>query len=98
MTAESGVLRTDESTADATSRIQELFTDPATDATGETATWEATNIATVATVLAHAAHLRAETRGSHWREDFPEARDEWRVRIVAKRGESGKLSSELREI
>jgi L-aspartate oxidase len=33
--------------------------------------WEVTNLHTVSTLLAEAALLRQETRGSHWREDFP---------------------------
>ncbi|MBA3744000.1 L-aspartate oxidase [Sporichthya sp.] len=40
--------------------------------------WETTNLLTVARVLVAAAGERAETRGSHWREDFPERDDtEW---------------------
>jgi nicotinate-nucleotide pyrophosphorylase (carboxylating) len=43
-----------------------------------TESWEATNLLTVATVLTAAAAARLETRGSHWREDFPERDDdEW---------------------
>jgi L-aspartate oxidase len=41
-----------------------------------TENWEATNLLTVATVLVRAARLREETRGSHWREDFPDRDDE----------------------
>ncbi len=37
--------------------------------------WEVTNLLTVSTLLAEAALLREETRGSHWREDFPERDD-----------------------
>jgi L-aspartate oxidase len=33
--------------------------------------WETTNLVTVSALLTSAALLRAETRGSHWREDFP---------------------------
>ena len=40
-----------------------------------TESWEATNLLTVATVLVGAALARLETRGSHWREDFPERDD-----------------------
>ena len=37
--------------------------------------WETTNLVTVSTALAQAAALRTETRGSHWREDFPDRDD-----------------------
>jgi L-aspartate oxidase len=39
------------------------------------ASWEATNLVTISSALADAAALREETRGSHWREDFPERDD-----------------------
>ena len=38
--------------------------------------WETTNLLTISTALADAAALREETRGSHWREDFPERDDD----------------------
>jgi L-aspartate oxidase len=38
--------------------------------------WETTNLLTISIALADAATLREETRGSHWREDFPERDDE----------------------
>ena len=38
--------------------------------------WETTNLVTISTAMADAAALREETRGSHWREDFPERDDE----------------------
>jgi L-aspartate oxidase len=37
--------------------------------------WETTNLLTIGLVLADAAALREETRGSHWREDFPDRDD-----------------------
>jgi L-aspartate oxidase len=37
--------------------------------------WETTNLHTVSTLLAGAALLREETRGSHWRDDFPDRDD-----------------------
>ncbi|MFI6795188.1 L-aspartate oxidase [Streptosporangium canum] len=42
-----------------------------------TESWEATNLLTVASALVEAARNREETRGSHWREDFPERNDAW---------------------
>jgi L-aspartate oxidase len=47
-----------------------------------TASWEATNLLTVAAALVVAAARRQETRGCHWREDFPEAADEWLGHLV----------------
>ena len=47
--------------------------------------WEATNLHLVASVLAAAALEREETRGSHWRQDFPDRDDEpWRAHLVAR--------------
>ena len=37
--------------------------------------WETTNLLTISTGLCAAALLREETRGSHWREDFPDRDD-----------------------
>ncbi|GAA0953463.1 hypothetical protein GCM10009558_070430 [Virgisporangium aurantiacum] len=42
-----------------------------------TAAWVAANLYTVAGALVAAATKREETRGCHWREDFPEASDAW---------------------
>jgi L-aspartate oxidase len=48
-------------------------------ATPSTENWEATNLLSVATVLVQAAQQREETRGSHWRDDFPDRDDKrWR--------------------
>ena len=41
-----------------------------------TEAWEATNLLTVARALVQGATLRTETRGSHWREDYPHRDDE----------------------
>jgi len=47
-----------------------------------TPAWGATNLHTVATALLTAALAREESRGSHWREDFPATDDSrWRVRV-----------------
>ena len=46
------------------------------------AAWEATDLHAVATALVSAALLREETRGAHWREDHPDAADDWRGRLV----------------
>jgi L-aspartate oxidase len=48
-----------------------------------TASWEATNLLTVASALVLAAQRREETRGCHWREDFPTASPLWRGHLLA---------------
>jgi L-aspartate oxidase len=51
------------------------------------ASWEATNVLTVASAVVAAAARRRESRGCHRRSDFPEPRDMWRrhlgVRLTA---------------
>ncbi len=55
--------------------------------------WETTNLRTVATVLVAAAAMRHETRGSHWREDFPDTDDvAWRGHILTRLDAEGELS------
>jgi L-aspartate oxidase len=81
MTEGASVLRSRESLGRTAGRLMELrlrtSNEPGLDA------WEATNVHTVATFLAAAAREREETRGSHWREDFPEVDDtHWHARLV----------------
>jgi len=53
-------------------------------------TWEATNLHLVATALTAAARLREETRGCHWREDFPDRDDaHWHRRVTSRLGREG---------
>jgi L-aspartate oxidase len=51
------------------------------------ATWEATNLLTVATAVVSSARTREESRGAHWRDDFEGRRPEWqghlRVELTA---------------
>ncbi|TMR31384.1 L-aspartate oxidase, partial [Actinomadura geliboluensis] len=55
------------------------------DAEPGVAAWEVTNLYTVASAIALAARRREETRGSHWREDFPERADgAWRGHLVTR--------------
>lgn len=83
MSAGAGLLRS----ADSLSRVLATLTEVAREPSGRPCTegWETSNIATVAAVLAHNALLRRETRGSHWREDFPTTDDRhWRVHLTTR--------------
>ena len=60
-----------------------------------TSAWETSNLHAVATVLTANAKMRKETRGSHWREDFPDTDDrEWHVRLVSHLDADGVLVTE----
>ncbi|WP_395693323.1 L-aspartate oxidase [Nocardioides sp.] len=73
MTSRVGVLRSATGLADATALLDKLAGEVA--GTVDQDSWETTNLLTIATALADAAMLREETRGSHWREDFPDRDD-----------------------
>jgi aspartate oxidase len=83
-----GMSRSDEGLASAAADLEMLgSSDPATG--DSTAELEVANLLTVGTLIAHAAWLRTESRGCHFRRDFPERRDEsWSVRIVQQRDEA----------
>jgi L-aspartate oxidase len=68
-----GVLRSATGLGEALAVLDKLAGVPAE--TVDPDAWEMTNLVTVSTALARAALLREETRGSHWREDFPERDD-----------------------
>ena len=74
MTREVGVLRTAVGMGDALDGLGDLWGRGV--GVAGPAAWETTNLLTLSTALAQAARLRAETRGSHWREDFPLRDDE----------------------
>lgn len=83
MDADSGVLRSAASLARAAQALAEVGT--ASGARPSTEDWETTNLHQIASVLVAHAVQREETRGSHWREDYPDRDDErWRVRLVTR--------------
>nr|WP_221378247.1 L-aspartate oxidase [Actinoplanes polyasparticus] len=95
MTRGAGVLRSADSlsaTAKELTRLAEQRDTP------RNAAWEATNLLTVATVLVAAARTRRETRGCHWREDFPGAEDEWRGHLLHTLDRRARLTQSFEEM
>ena len=93
MSEEASVLRS----ADSLARVSRTLEEIASMATGVPCTddWESTNLHVVARVLVHQARLREETRGSHWREDFPDRDDDhWRMRLVSRLTSDGDIVTE----
>ncbi|MGW2185368.1 L-aspartate oxidase [Streptomyces sp. NPDC001667] len=90
MTAGAGVLRSAESLEGAAAGLDRLLAEAVTalETDGKTAepgteSWEATNLLLVSRVLVAAALRREETRGCHWREDFPDRADTtWRRHLL----------------
>ncbi len=80
MSRGAGVLRNAAGLAATRDRLRELAVPGGR---ADTASWETSNLTTVAAALVSAAIRRTETRGCHWREDFPEADDEWLGHLVA---------------
>ncbi len=74
MTARVGVLRNATGLAEATLLLDKLGGAPVE--VVDLDSWETTNLLTISAALADAAALREETRGSHWRDDFPDRNDE----------------------
>jgi L-aspartate oxidase len=80
MTRGAGVLRSATSLAETGVTLTSLGT---RHDSARTDTWEAANLVTVASALVSAAAQRDETRGCHWREDFPDADPAWLGHLLA---------------
>ncbi|MCW2585947.1 MAG: nadB [Frankiales bacterium] len=80
MTEGAGVLRSADSLAATAKALLALEDRPST--APSPAAWEATSLHAVASALVAAAQRRRETRGAHWREDFPLASEDWRGHLV----------------
>jgi L-aspartate oxidase len=64
----------------------------------DTEAWETTNLLTVATVIVHSARLREETRGSHWRDDFPDTDDvHWLGHLDVRLDPDGAVHTDFRK-
>lgn len=81
-TAGAGVLRSHAGLTAAAEQLRamrdQVSGDPCVEA------WEATNMHLVASTLTAAALARTETRGCHWREDFPASDDAWLGHLIAR--------------
>jgi L-aspartate oxidase len=84
MTKGAGVLRSAESLEETAAALRKVA-----DAAHS---WEMINLVTVASALTASASARRETRGCHWREDFPVALDQWRGHILPTVTGSGELT------
>lgn len=98
MDEDAGVLRSAASLRRAAAWLTEAVRTAPPDVSPTTENWETTNIMTIAQVLVRHALLREETRGSHWREDFPESETDWQARLVTHMDATGTFHSTLEPV
>jgi L-aspartate oxidase len=60
--------------------------------------WETTNLYLLATAIVRSALERTESRGSHWREDFPETSHKWTKRIHQNLSSTGDWNCTTEEV
>jgi len=96
MSEGAGVMRSAKSLKATLSTLQQLGTrqinEPGVDA------WEASNLYFLATAIVRSAISRTESRGSHWRSDFPETDPGWSKRIVQHLDKSGTWTETFIEV
>ena len=96
MSRGAGVLRSSDSllqTSSDLTRIQDRTSDiPCVEA------WETTNLFQLAQAILKSALIRQETRGSHWREDFPKTDPKWQKRIVQEMDTRGNSNTTYQEV
>ena len=96
MSRGAGVLRSADSLIATSSDLSRLESRTSTVACVEA--WETTNLFQLANTILRAALIRQETRGSHWREDFPHQSNDWHKRIVQQMDQSGQWRTEYQEV
>ena len=98
MTAGAGVVRTESSLTIAADCLDQLARERQSDM-ATTESWETSNLHGVAATLVRHATLRAETRGGHWREDYPYRDDlRWRGHLVSTLSADGVLRTQFEEL
>lgn len=77
-----GIVRRGASIADALEKIEFWSRAVHKLATSDPRSWELSNMLTIARLVAQSALAREESRGAHYRDDFPQARDAWKVHAL----------------
>ena len=96
MSEGAGVLRSEASLTKTLQTLEELSKLTSKDPRIEA--WEATNLHLLATVIVKSALLRTESRGSHWRSDYPQTQSNWASRIIQQIDFEGNWQSKVEAI
>lgn len=96
MSQGAGVMRSETSLNETASVLTQLGERTSTEPSLES--WEASNLYLLATAIVRSALERKETRGSHWRTDYPESSDSWRIRIIQELDRNGNWRTRSEEV
>jgi len=96
MSAGAGVLRSAQSLQKTMTALNKIETEESTEPCVEA--WETTNLFQLAVAIVRSALAREETRGSHWREDFPDQLPQWCKRIHQHMDVTGRWTSSTEEV
>ena len=96
MSEGAGVMRSESSLRKTMQTLQELSKLTSTQPRIEA--WEASNLHLLATAIVRSALQRTESRGSHWRSDFPNTSDKWESRVIESVDKDGKWESKLEPV
>jgi L-aspartate oxidase len=64
----------------------------------EIESWEASNLHLLALAIVNSALIRKESRGSHWRSDYPQSSDEWILRITGRLDAQGNWITDTEQV
>jgi L-aspartate oxidase len=96
MSRGAGVVRSKETLDETLMTLQKLALFTTNEANIDS--WETTNLYYLATAIVRSALERSESRGSHWRADFPNVSQAWGKRIHQRIDSNGTWSSETAEL
>lgn len=96
MSEGAGVMRSESSLRKTMQTLQELS--KLTSNQPRIEAWEASNLHLLATAIVRSALQRTESRGSHWRSDFPNTSDKWESRVIESIDKDGNWQSKLEPV
>jgi len=96
MSEGAGVMRSEESLNETLATLNQLASRTSTEPRIEA--WEVSNLHLLATAIVRGALERKESRGSHWRSDFPETDPLWHKRVVQRYDATGSWSVRFAEV
>jgi len=91
MSEGAGVMRSEKSLQATLATLDQLSKRTIT--TPDVNAWEVSNLYFLAVAIVRSALERQETRGSHWRSDFPDTSEQWQLRIIEKLASDGSWST-----